>query len=67
MYLTFALKCPLSQARATLYRYCRLELSLVYMSAILPCISYTQINKKKNTNISCHFSENCSFNIHAAD
>lgn len=45
-YLTFALKCPLSQARATLYRYCRQELSLVYMSAILPCISYTQTNKK---------------------
>lgn len=40
-FLTIALKCPLSQARATLYRYCRQELSLVYMSAILPCINYT--------------------------
>lgn len=37
--LTFALKCPLSQARATLYKYCRQALSLVYMSAIFPCIS----------------------------
>lgn len=37
--LTMALKWPLSHARATLYTYCRHELSRVYMSAIFPCIS----------------------------
>lgn len=46
--LTIELKCPLSQARATLYRYCRQELSLVNMSAILPCISYKQMFVKSN-------------------